>query len=109
MDTNGTKRLYRKSEGRIVAGVCTGLADYLGIDVTIIRLVFAALTVFGGAGVLLYLIAWLLVPEEGEKSWLGEGLGRKTGNGCPATRDSSGRPAVRRVGLPTPGPGAWLT
>lgn len=65
---NGTKRLYRKPEGRIVAGVCTGLADYLGVDVTIIRLVFAALTIFGGAGVLLYLIAWALVPEQGEKA-----------------------------------------
>jgi phage shock protein C len=65
---NGTKRLYRKPEGRIVAGVCTGLADYLGVDVTIIRLAFAALTIFGGAGVLLYLIAWALVPEEGEKA-----------------------------------------
>ena len=65
---NGTKRLYRKPEGRVVAGVCTGLADYLGIDVTIIRLVFAALTIFGGAGVLLYLIAWALVPEQGEKA-----------------------------------------
>jgi phage shock protein C len=70
--SNGTKRLYRKREGRIVAGVCTGLADYLGIDVTIIRLVFAALTVFGGAGVLLYLIAWLVVPEEDEKSSIAE-------------------------------------
>lgn len=70
--SNGTKQLYRKPEGRIVAGVCTGLADYLGIDVTIIRLVFAALTVFGGAGVLLYLIAWLVVPEEDKKSSIAE-------------------------------------
>ena len=69
---NGSKRLYRKPEGRIVAGVCTGLADYLGIDVTIIRLVFAALTVFGGTGVLLYLIAWLVVPEEDKKSSIAE-------------------------------------
>jgi len=70
--SNGTKRLYRKPEGQIVAGVCTGLADYLGIDVTIIRLVFAALTVFGGTGVLLYLIAWLVVPEEDKKSSIAE-------------------------------------
>ena len=72
MDTNGTKRLYRKSEGRIVAGVCTGLADYLGIDVTLVRLGFAALTIFGGAGILLYLIAWLVVPQEGEKGSIAE-------------------------------------
>jgi phage shock protein C len=78
---NGSKRLYRKREGRIVAGVCTGLADYLGVDVTIIRLVFAALTVFGGAGVLLYLIAWALVPEEGEKSSIVEEFVHKNRDG----------------------------
>jgi len=78
---NGTKRLYRKPEGRIVAGVCTGLADYLGVDVTIIRLVFAALTVFGGAGVLLYLIAWAVVPEEGEKASIVEGFVNKNRGG----------------------------
>jgi phage shock protein PspC (stress-responsive transcriptional regulator) len=75
--SNGAKRLYRKPEGRIVAGVCTGLADYFGVDVTIIRLVFAALTVFGGAGALLYVIAWALVPEEGEKSSIAEGFVNK--------------------------------
>jgi phage shock protein PspC (stress-responsive transcriptional regulator) len=70
--SNGTKRLYRKPEGQMVAGVCTGLADYLGVDVTIVRLGFAALTIFGGAGILLYLIAWLVVPQEGEKGSIAE-------------------------------------
>ena len=79
--SNGTKRLYRKREGRIVAGVCAGLADYLDIDVTIVRLVFAALTVFGGAGVLLYVIAWAVVPEEGEKSSIVEGFVNKNRGG----------------------------
>ena len=79
--SNGTRRLYRKREGQIVAGVCTGLADYLGIDVTIIRLLFAALTVFGGAGVLLYVIAWAVVPEEGEKSSIVEGFVNKKKDG----------------------------
>lgn len=79
--SNGTKRLYRKPEGRIVAGVCTGLADYLGIDVTIIRLLFAALTVFGGAGALLYVIAWAVVPEEGEKSSIVEDFVNKKRGG----------------------------
>jgi phage shock protein C len=79
--SNGTKRLYRKPEGRIVAGVCTGLADYLGIDVTIIRLVFAILTIFGGAGALIYVIAWAVVPEEGEKSSIVEGVVNKDRDG----------------------------
>jgi phage shock protein C len=63
--SNGTKRLYRLRDGRVVAGVCAGLAAYLGVDPTLVRLAFALLTLFGGAGVLLYLCAWIVMPEEG--------------------------------------------
>ena len=62
--TNGTKRLYRLKDGRIVAGVCTGLGAYVGIDATLIRLGFALLTAFGGLGALLYLCAWIVLPDE---------------------------------------------
>jgi phage shock protein PspC (stress-responsive transcriptional regulator) len=79
--SNGTRRLYRKSEGQIVAGVCAGLADYLGVDVTIVRLAFAALTIFGGAGILLYVIAWAVIPEEGEKASIVEGFVNKNRGG----------------------------
>ena len=48
-----------------MAGVAAGLARYLGVDVMIIRLAFVVLTVFGGAGVALYLAGLLLIPEEG--------------------------------------------
>ena len=64
-DSNGTKRLYRVREGRVVAGVCGGLAAYFGIDPTLVRLAVALVTVFGGAGILLYLCAWIVIPEEG--------------------------------------------
>lgn len=60
-----TKKLYRSSTDRVIAGVCGGLATYLDLDAVFIRLIFLALTVFGGAGVLLYLIAIILIPEEG--------------------------------------------
>jgi phage shock protein C len=63
--SDGTKRLYRLRDGRVVAGVCAGLAAYLGVDPTLVRLAFALLTIFGGAGVLLYLCAWIVMPEEG--------------------------------------------
>ena len=59
-----TKRLYRTREGRVVAGVCAGIAAYFGIDPTLVRLAFALFTIFGGAGVLLYLVAWIVIPEE---------------------------------------------
>ena len=52
-------------EGRVVAGVCVGVAGYFGIDATLVRLAFALLTIFGGAGVLVYLVAWIVIPEEG--------------------------------------------
>jgi phage shock protein C len=71
--TNGPKQLIRPREGRIVAGVCAGLANYLGVDVNLIRIVFAVLTILGiGTGVLAYLIAWIVIPEEGETSSIAE-------------------------------------
>jgi phage shock protein PspC (stress-responsive transcriptional regulator) len=57
--------LYRPFHGRMLAGVAAGVADYLGIDVTIVRIIFAVLTIMGGAGLPIYLAGWLLIPEEG--------------------------------------------
>jgi phage shock protein PspC (stress-responsive transcriptional regulator) len=51
--------------GRMLAGVCAGIADYFGVDVTIIRVTFAVFTFLGGAGVPAYLACLLLIPEEG--------------------------------------------
>ena len=63
--SNGTKHLYRAREGRLVAGVCAGLAAYFGVDPTLVRLAFVLVTLFGGLGVLFYLCAWIVIPEEG--------------------------------------------
>ena len=57
--------LYRPIQDRMLAGVASGVARYLGIDATIVRIVLAVLTVVGGAGVPIYLAGWLLIPEEG--------------------------------------------
>jgi len=75
--SNGTKRLYRIRDGRLVAGVCAGLAAYFGVDPTLVRLVFALLTVFGGAGVLLYLCAWVVIPDETDGSSIAENVVNK--------------------------------
>ena len=69
-----TTRLYRIRDGRIVAGVCTGLAAYLGVDPTLVRLAFALLTVFGGIGVLLYLGAWVVIPDEVDGASIAESM-----------------------------------
>lgn len=64
--SGGGKRLLRIRQGRIVAGVCAGLGAYFGVDVNLVRLAFGVFTVFYGLGILLYLIAWLILPEQGE-------------------------------------------
>ena len=63
----GSRRtaLRRPVQDSVVAGVAAGLARYLGVDVMIIRLGFVILTIFGGAGIPLYLAGLLLIPEEG--------------------------------------------
>lgn len=58
------KRLTRTEDGRMIAGVCAGLANYLGVDATIVRLIFVLLAIFAAGGVLLYLILWLIMPME---------------------------------------------
>jgi phage shock protein C len=78
-DVNGTKKLIRTLDGRIVAGVCSGIGQYLGVDPYVIRLVFALLTIFTAffGGVLLYLAAWVLIPEEGEPTSIAEKMIKK--------------------------------
>jgi phage shock protein C len=56
--------LRRSSDDRIIGGVCGGLARYLGVDAVAVRLGFVVLTIAGGGGILLYLVAWLLIPEQ---------------------------------------------
>jgi len=74
-DFNNGKVLVRNRDNRIVAGVCAGLADYFGMDVNVVRLVVAVVTVFtAGTAILAYLLAWALIPEEGQKTSIAEDL-----------------------------------
>jgi phage shock protein C len=69
------RRLVRRRDDRMLAGVCSGVGDYLGMDANIVRLIVVLLAVFGGgAGVALYIAGWLLMPEEGADQSVGEQL-----------------------------------
>src|SRR3954451_21659904 len=59
-----TKRLTRSSRDRVLAGVAGGFGRYVGVDPVVVRLVFIVLAFFGGAGLILYGAAWLIVPSE---------------------------------------------
>lgn len=62
------KKLYRSREDRVIGGVCGGLADFFDIDSTWIRLGFILVVLAGGAGILAYIIAWIVIPEEPVRS-----------------------------------------
>ena len=82
--TDGTKVLVRSRKNRMVAGICAGAADYFGWDVTLVRVIVAVVSVItGGMGVLAYLAAWAIIPEEGEKPSIAEDLLSKTHHGSP--------------------------
>ncbi len=61
---NQVKRLYRSRTNKMLGGVCYGFADYFQVDPSIIRIAWVLFTMLGGAGLLAYLICWLVLPEE---------------------------------------------
>jgi phage shock protein PspC (stress-responsive transcriptional regulator) len=71
------RRLSRSTDDRMLAGVAGGIARYLDVDVTLVRIGIAALTLLSGAGAVLYAAAWLLIPADGEDqseaaAWIAE-------------------------------------
>lgn len=57
------KRLYRNMNDKMLCGVCSGIADYFGLDPTLIRLGWVVFTFLGGSGILAYIIAAIIIPE----------------------------------------------
>ncbi len=76
------KVLVRKRDNRIIAGVCAGFADYLGMDVNLLRVLVAVVSLFTmGTGILAYLVAWAVIPEEGHATSIAEDLINKSRHG----------------------------
>ncbi len=63
------KRLYRSRKDRMLGGVCAGLGEYIDVDPIVIRLVWAVVTVISiGFGLIVYILAWILIPEAPDES-----------------------------------------
>lgn len=61
---NNSRRLTRPQNGSIIAGVCLGIADYFGLDPSLVRIAYILLTIFTAfSGGIIYLIMWLIVPR----------------------------------------------
>lgn len=58
------KKLYRDEHHKVISGVCAGLADYLNIDVSIVRVIFIASMALKGFGLLAYIILWIVLPKK---------------------------------------------
>lgn len=58
------KKLYRSETDKMVAGVCGGIAKYFDFDPTLVRLLFVLFVLWGGGGVLAYIICWIIIPTE---------------------------------------------
>ncbi len=63
------KRLYRSANNRILGGVCGGIGEYLNVDPVLIRLLWILLSFALGFGLLLYLIAWIIIPRNPKQKW----------------------------------------
>ena len=57
------KKLYRNTENKMLAGVCSGIADYFNIDPTLVRLGWVLFSLLGGSGLLAYIIAAIIIPD----------------------------------------------
>jgi phage shock protein PspC (stress-responsive transcriptional regulator) len=71
------RRLYRRTDQKLIAGVAAGVADYFDLDSTLVRIGFVVLAFLGGAGVVAYGVAWILVPPSHQVSSPGENLVRR--------------------------------
>lgn len=81
-NVSGPRVLVRRRDNRILAGVCAGLADYAGMDVNLVRVLTVVVGLFtGGLGVLAYVAAWLIIPEEGRPTSIAEDLVGKNRQG----------------------------
>jgi phage shock protein C len=58
------KRLFRSVNDRRIAGVCGGVAEYLDVDATIVRLLWVFFSLIGGFGILAYIICWIVIPKK---------------------------------------------
>ena len=56
------KRLQRSRTEKMIGGVCGGIAEYFAVDPTIVRILWVIITLLGGAGLLLYVILWVIMP-----------------------------------------------
>jgi len=95
----GERRLRRSTQRKVVAGVAGGLGEYTGIDPVLFRVLFAVLTLFGGTGVLLYVVGWLFLPADDQPASPAEALIGRGRDGSSRARDAATAAVLVLIGL----------
>ena len=67
--TTKIKKLYRSANERILGGVCGGIGEYTNLDPVLIRLLWVLAALFWGSGIILYIIAWIIIPRNPKHRW----------------------------------------
>ncbi len=62
--STASRKLYRSRTNKVLGGVCAGLGEYFDIDPSLIRLLWVVIVLMGGSGILIYIILWIILPEE---------------------------------------------
>lgn len=75
------RKLRRSTDDKVIAGVCSGIADFFDLDTTLVRVVFAVLAVFGGMSIPVYLVMWLVVPASGHDRTVANDIIETTSSG----------------------------
>ncbi|OIP95313.1 hypothetical protein AUK40_06125 [Candidatus Wirthbacteria bacterium CG2_30_54_11] len=92
--TEPQKKLYRSRDDQIIGGVCGGIAEYFDLDPSLVRIIAAVLVLAGGAGLLAYLVAWVVIPERPKDSKepgtsIGRTASETTDSKTPVQKDGS--------------------
>lgn len=92
------KKLYKSSTDKVLAGVCGGIAEYFAVDTVIVRLAWVVFTLMGGAGLIAYIIAAIIIPENPGYDTSGNGYERTGSSGSgsygPERKNSSGNTSI---------------
>ena len=95
------KKLYRTVDDKVIAGVSGGLAEYFDVDVVIFRLLFVLLVLFGGGGVLAYIVMWIVIPPKPVPYRYAATPGSPSEGGNPSPASDGQKPSTPETNIPT--------
>jgi len=83
------RRLERNSDNKMVAGVASGVADFYGLDTSVVRIVWGLSIFLGGFGVVVYIVMWIVLPESGQERSVAHDIREKVASDIDESADNT--------------------